>query len=672
MYFDQTDLPGGDDFVDVTAIFAGAAQQLDATDMVFADGYTLNDAMSALEIGEPRMDSGMVLEEAQRPPFDPLAPLLPEEVCWILDRSISCEIAWHTGSTLSQTVYTFLYGHAVAEMHTDYLLDFEGDPSRPVELVTLVLRAAALAVMKRCNTAWVGLAKGGIHDLEDWHSEKADISLHEGTPIGRVFGELDQAESWLSCTTRVPQEWRDPLLLRVSFHKILLEIFSLSLPREREILESKRKDAVSLLERIELQPSPEPPTDSVARMAFDPYITRRLFAFMPLRVLELPPQDRTWKVLGSFFSGLEELYKLTGVTNVTTWQIVGDIKVWKHVRDHQLTYVRAIHMSSFINGTTVLGVYPLRWLVDRFFLESIGLSYDSVIDNISSSWIGDVGPPLPRFENLIVKLMKETISSSWYNPPRRRRYLMKSISEWHALQDGFVRLLEQSRFSCAENPQLLRLLPHIPLMWRLTAAENTILSGFQLELYSAQERTFAYWYLSQVIETHLGCIEDVLAVFPSGTIEYHEMRFRHTFLTGLQALATGMTVSLVKKGVGLKSEENVEDPNFLKRYKWALKPHHPAIHIQDVLVPNERDFINDCRAFQAVESHLTDNWGFAHTVLAGLQSQEKPAWSQMAIRCREELLELLIQKCQVYKDAPETFKFSWGPSSFPQIATDSN
>lgn len=69
---------------------------------------------------------------------------------------------------------------------------------------------------------------------------------------------------------------------------------------------------------------------------------------------------------------------------------------------------------------------------------------------------------------------------------------------------------------CAENPQLLRLLPHIPLMWRLTAAENTILSGFQLELYSARERTFAYWYLSQVIETHLGCIEDVLAVLPSG------------------------------------------------------------------------------------------------------------------------------------------------------------
>jgi hypothetical protein len=66
MYLDQLDLPGGDDFVDVTAIFAGAAQrkrpvvphtrihktfaELDGTEMIFADGYSLNDAMSALEV----------------------------------------------------------------------------------------------------------------------------------------------------------------------------------------------------------------------------------------------------------------------------------------------------------------------------------------------------------------------------------------------------------------------------------------------------------------------------------------------------------------------------------------------------------------------------------------------------------------------------------------------
>lgn len=46
------------------------------------------------QIGDPRMDSGATLPaEEQRPPFDPLTPLLPEEVCWILDRILACEVS---------------------------------------------------------------------------------------------------------------------------------------------------------------------------------------------------------------------------------------------------------------------------------------------------------------------------------------------------------------------------------------------------------------------------------------------------------------------------------------------------------------------------------------------------------------------------------------------------
>lgn len=34
----------------------------------------------------------MILEGDDKPPFDPLAPLLPEEICWILDRAFACEV----------------------------------------------------------------------------------------------------------------------------------------------------------------------------------------------------------------------------------------------------------------------------------------------------------------------------------------------------------------------------------------------------------------------------------------------------------------------------------------------------------------------------------------------------------------------------------------------------
>jgi hypothetical protein len=47
------------------------------------------------------MDSGLILdEEARRPQFNPLTPLLPEEVCYILDRVIACEVSPSTSGAL--------------------------------------------------------------------------------------------------------------------------------------------------------------------------------------------------------------------------------------------------------------------------------------------------------------------------------------------------------------------------------------------------------------------------------------------------------------------------------------------------------------------------------------------------------------------------------------------
>ena len=39
------------------------------------------------------MDSGAALPgEKSHSEFDPFVPLLPEEVCWILDRALACEV----------------------------------------------------------------------------------------------------------------------------------------------------------------------------------------------------------------------------------------------------------------------------------------------------------------------------------------------------------------------------------------------------------------------------------------------------------------------------------------------------------------------------------------------------------------------------------------------------
>jgi N-alpha-acetyltransferase 35, NatC auxiliary subunit len=131
------------------------------------------------------MDSGMLVPKDDHPPFDPLAPLLPEEICWILDRSFACEVSpitldryrelilpfqigWLAGNTLSQTVYTLLYVHSLQDINPDLLplhYFLVTDPRRPLELTTTVLRPAVFALLKSCDLVWRELSKRRVHDV---------------------------------------------------------------------------------------------------------------------------------------------------------------------------------------------------------------------------------------------------------------------------------------------------------------------------------------------------------------------------------------------------------------------------------------------------------------------------------------------------------------------------
>jgi len=135
------------------------------------------------------MDSGLVLDdEERRPQFNPLAPLLPEEVCYILDRVIACEVRpllplvlpllpfqlmtykmeWHAGYTLPQTIYSCLYVHHLPDIDPE-IVPLHDPPQQgstpPPELVTVVLNAGITGLLKCCDFAWRELYRGRLHDV---------------------------------------------------------------------------------------------------------------------------------------------------------------------------------------------------------------------------------------------------------------------------------------------------------------------------------------------------------------------------------------------------------------------------------------------------------------------------------------------------------------------------
>jgi hypothetical protein len=65
---------------------------------------------------------------------------------------------------------------------------------------------------------------------------------------------------------------------------------------------------------------------------------------------------------------------------------------------------------------------------------------------------------------------------------------------------------------------LMDAIPKAILLWRLSIIEEVLLSGFQLELYVKEEKSFVYWELSEVILEHLSILDSLERVIPKSRL----------------------------------------------------------------------------------------------------------------------------------------------------------
>ncbi|KAI9069479.1 Mak10-domain-containing protein [Trametes sanguinea] len=672
---DYFEIPGGDDFVDITELVVAGARDMEPEEVLLMDGFTLMDAMSAFEIGEPRLDSGMILEEQRRPPFNPLTPLLPEEVCWILDRSFACEMEWHAGKTLSQSVFTLLFVHHLPDINPEYLPAVEhDDPARPQWLLTVVVRAAMLGLLKCCDLAWRELSKNRVNDVEDWQGEKCDVSLLEGVNAEIVSRILDNACDWLR-RSHLSEEQVAALCDRLLLRKNMLQLYRADILNEPSQSQTDAAIALALLHKIRTTKHSPIPPDSPALLAMDPYIARRLPNFMPIRVTELPSQEKIWEALEGFLDYWQEVCKLVASPLLLKWEAAGSVR-FALGRSVAPPYHRSLIQSLFFDRNLVLGVYPTRWLVDHFFQETIGLSYGSIQDALERS------APQPQLasmqdiiERRISQLVVPHVRSNWFNPPRRRRHLMKEVLQWHILCDMLQKDVDQHCPSDVETASVLRVVPRAAQMWRLSATREVILSGFQQELYAPEEKPIAYWYLSRVLDTHLECIEEVLPLIPQDTPAFRELSFQAEHLTALEMISTAL-VSLTAGYI--TSPWRRISLNFVRRYKWLFNPDFerlPPAHP----IPDLRSFPNALKDLLLDELYSPSaSLELAQNILVNL-AESSHDWLGYWEADRKEYLRNMAEGCDRLKRiAPANLRelpnfdlslLKWRPEVHPWMPT---
>ncbi|GAB1298268.1 N-alpha-acetyltransferase 35, NatC auxiliary subunit [Apodemus speciosus] len=143
-------------WVDITQDFEDACRELKLGELLHDKLFGLFEAMSAIEMMDPKMDAGMIgnqvnrkvlnFEQAIKDGTIKIKDLSLPELIGIMDTCFCCLITWLEGHSLAQTVFTCLYIHNP---------DFIEDPA---------MKAFALGILKICDIAREKVNKAAVFE----------------------------------------------------------------------------------------------------------------------------------------------------------------------------------------------------------------------------------------------------------------------------------------------------------------------------------------------------------------------------------------------------------------------------------------------------------------------------------------------------------------------------
>ena len=175
---------------DVTEEFRTSCNALKVNELVHDEMFGLFEAMSAIEIMDPKMDAGMVCKNTSRDILQfkdavssgslKVAGFEPQELLGITDELLACFVTWLDGHSLIQTVFICLY------THDTNLIE---DP---------VLRAICISVLKMVDVVRNIVGRAKVYEEEDFQTLSYGFKLGLDVTELRISGMLREAEEEVS------------------------------------------------------------------------------------------------------------------------------------------------------------------------------------------------------------------------------------------------------------------------------------------------------------------------------------------------------------------------------------------------------------------------------------------------------------------------------------------
>ncbi|KAH9304167.1 hypothetical protein KI387_008571, partial [Taxus chinensis] len=604
--------PAGDQTVwaDVSPFIDTICRELQVGELIHGENFSLFEAMSALEIMDPKMDAGMTtygfncVEDAIESNAAPIS-LSVLEIIDVMDHLLACEATWHKGHSLAQTVFSCLY-----------LLDVERTSSNPL------LHSYCRTVRATCDLIRSAVSESRTHEEEDFFTMAFGLPLRkEGDE--KCLSMLNAAEEILSrqlracknpSTKKKLTEDHEPLqpdpeleegyckaiLCRLRFRKFFYHSLTyMGKPQGRGLEMAHKHIRSGLLELVAIRESSiflssiagnsckDESVDSTTAsgqkaIGFDDSINSRLLAPTPPRSIKI----LSWKMTIKYFEKLlGDLDQICLVPLNPSMEEVLQFAVDFQKLQPDLVARSRLQLLLVRDGK-LFG----RDLVSDIICGAINMPQLSNNQEFHKSYL------VIQLGRLTLNLLRILCTNTAW----QRRKLGKSLQEWgavlHQLEVACNNLLEGN--SSGTEGKGLWMMQMMSWAGEQTCwiAARFLLLGFELELYSSSEYCMIYWYLDHVLTTLLQLCQERL------TIEKEQQR---------SPLAIDPSKKKGKKKRGKEAEKEIHSPGILlqKSYSYLGK----GLAWMLASLTNDRKFVDRPTIFNTEQEIFIQNFELLQT-----------------------------------------------------------
>ncbi|KAK7228892.1 hypothetical protein V2G26_001062 [Clonostachys chloroleuca] len=555
--------------VDITDRFSLAVRTLEPGELIKDEFFTLFESVGALEIMDPKMDSGCIqpgdeFEEL----YDVGQPLLPEEVLGIIDQLICHEMSWHLGYPLSQTLFTSVYVEALSMPNPVGIEQaiFVRDPKDKSndQPMLQVLRAYCLGLLKACGYVNERVRAEHSYEEEDFVTNTYNRTLLANvstdavrTAITEARGLLERLRSEAGHSYRA--EVIDALEVRLELRDIFLQATECpQYIKEPNLAQIPWQQGISLLPALKSTHHLCKPVDD----SFSAKLQRKLASTIPPRpIVQLGFDDAFGNLTRLFQDGLE----IIGVLHYTDTQCLQTcVSAFQSKKPQPLVYVRTLLQTFLFDAMEVLGSMSIRQLIDDD-LSIITLPASPLLDRLNDEIevVHDprfiVSQQMEFFRQRAAQPFLDILRTLCQNRCRVRRTLCHTVRAWDNLQVDAEEVDQVVQAQIKESPlshmflnatQYADSLPLSLSSWayfyKLRQMEWIIQLGFELEVYQGDELAGMYWYLNYLAKCRLRHLERIKSFTVSKAEEIRALQARENNHAGPQIRQLERSLSFIR------------------------------------------------------------------------------------------------------------------------------